>query len=80
MFPESPEERSKVVDWEAFVLSMNDVSFSARNGGGSVVIFEREDNGVEGRGRILFHKPHPVAKLDPVILQAMGRRMHRRIE
>lgn len=29
-------------------------------------------------GKIIFHRPHPVAKSDPVMLRCMGRRMTRR--
>ncbi|KAF2684520.1 hypothetical protein K458DRAFT_418090 [Lentithecium fluviatile CBS 122367] len=36
-----------------------------------MVVFEKDD------GRIVFHKPHPVAKIDPAMFQAMGRRMNR---
>jgi len=49
---------------------MDDAGFMAANSGGSAVIFTKE-----GEGRIVFHKPHPVAKIDQVILQSMGRRM-----
>lgn len=71
MFPSTAEERLKTMDWETFVSAMTDIGFAARNGGGSMVIFENAD------GKIVFHKPHPVAKIDPVMFQAMGRRMNR---
>ena len=77
MFPGSAEEASKSVDWDRFVLAMSDVGFTARNGGGSVVIFENENLDTEGHdgGKIIFHKPHPVAKIDSVVLHFMGKRM-----
>ncbi|MCJ1241964.1 hypothetical protein MMC14_009971 [Varicellaria rhodocarpa] len=77
MFPTSAEEASKGVEWDRFVLAMSDVGFAARNGGGSVVIFENESLDTEGHdgGKIIFHKPHPVAKIDSVMLHSMGKRM-----
>ncbi|KAI8943313.1 hypothetical protein NX059_001333 [Plenodomus lindquistii] len=71
MFPITIEERSAEVDWDTFVLSMRDAGFSARNDGGSIVIFEQE------KGKIIFHRPHPVPKIDPIVLKFMGRRMNK---
>jgi hypothetical protein len=71
MFPSTPEERAKTIDWDAFVTALTDAGFAARNAGGSMVAFERDD------GKIVFHKPHPVAKIEPIVLQSMGRRMNR---
>ncbi|MCJ1400200.1 hypothetical protein MMC11_003404 [Xylographa trunciseda] len=77
MFSDTAEEAAKSIEWDTFVHAMLDMGFTARNGGGSAVVFE---NGapIEGRaagGKIIFHKPHPVAKIDPVMLHAMGKRM-----
>lgn len=73
MFPTSLEERQKHVEWETFVTSMGDAGFSARDGGGSIVLFEANNGG----GKIAFYKPHPEPSLDPVMLQSMGRRMNK---
>jgi hypothetical protein len=76
MFPTSSEEAAKSVDWNAFVTAMSDVGFSARNGGGSAVVFDNEDSAKEGENsKIVFHKPHPIPKIDPVMLHSMGKRM-----
>ncbi|MCJ1250205.1 hypothetical protein MMC30_007431 [Trapelia coarctata] len=76
MYPATAEEAAKSVEWDSFVYAMSDVGFAARNGGGSVVIFENESLVKEGQsGKIIFHKPHPVAKIDPVMLHSMGKRM-----
>jgi len=77
MFPATAHEAAKTVEWDNFVYAMSDVGFSARNGGGSAVIFENETLVKEDRsnGRIVFHRPHPVAKIDPVMLHSMGKRM-----
>ena len=77
MFPVNAEEASQMVDWDKFVHAMSDVGFAARNGGGSAVIFEEESEGTKGHdgGKIIFHKPHPVAKIDSVMLHSMGKRM-----
>jgi hypothetical protein len=78
MFPSTAGEASKGVDWNIFVHTMSDVGFTARNGGGSAVVFEAVssmEGGGEGGGKIVFHKPHPVAKIDPVMLHSMGKRM-----
>jgi hypothetical protein len=74
MFPESPEERQKSVEWDIFVASMADAGFVAKNGGGSIVTFENER---VGGGKIIFHRPHPDPTIDPIMLQSMGRRMNR---
>ncbi|MCJ1385691.1 hypothetical protein MMC17_008814 [Xylographa soralifera] len=77
MFANTAEEAAKSIEWDTFAHAMLDMGFCARNGGGSAVVFE--NTGLrEGRavgGKIIFHKPHPVAKIDPVMLHAMGRRM-----
>ncbi|KAJ5623398.1 hypothetical protein N7490_012003 [Penicillium lividum] len=72
MFPEF-SDRSDSVGWEKFVRALCDAGFVARNGGGSAVVFDAQ-NGLQ-RGKIVFHRPHPVAKLDPVMLRSMGKRM-----
>ena len=63
------------------------MGFSARNGGGSALVFENGDlsaAAAEGRGggaadaaggKIIFHKPHPIPKIGSIILHSMGRRM-----
>jgi hypothetical protein len=74
MFPNTAEDRKGGVDWDNFVQSMENAGCTARNGGGSIVSFEQEN----GLGRIIFHRPHPEPKIDPIILQSMGRRLNRR--
>jgi hypothetical protein len=74
MFPDTLKEQSGEVEWETFVLSMGDAGFDSRNSGGSIVIFEEKS----GLGRINFHRPHLSPKIDPIILQGMGRRMNKR--
>ncbi|KID83176.1 hypothetical protein MGU_09539 [Metarhizium guizhouense ARSEF 977] len=70
MFPEK-DDTVKDVLWDRFVHAMVDAGFTARNNGGSQVSFKKLD----GEGKIVFHKPHPGAKIDPVMLRAMGQRM-----
>ncbi|KAH7142565.1 hypothetical protein B0J13DRAFT_636003 [Dactylonectria estremocensis] len=70
MFPEK-EDVVKDVLWDRFVHAMVDAGFTARNNGGSLVSFKKP----VGEGKIVFHKPHPVPKIDPVILRAMGKRI-----
>ncbi|XXH00907.1 hypothetical protein Hte_007258 [Hypoxylon texense] len=70
MFPRAAEESTKTVGWDEFVHAICDVGFTARNNGGSAVLFENVDG-----GKIVFHKPHPVTKIDSVMLKAMGKRM-----
>lgn len=53
---------------------MTDVEFSARHGGGSAVIFEAED---AQKGKLVFRKPHPVAKIDPIMFRSVGKRMNK---
>lgn len=91
MFSATAEESSKGIEWDLFVHAMIDMGFSARNGGGSAVIFENVnllEAAAEGRGgggaaatatatggKIIFHKPHPIPKIDSIMLHSMGRRM-----
>lgn len=70
MFPEK-DDAAKDVLWDSFVHAMVDAGFTARNSGGSQVSFRKLD----GEGKIVFHKPHPVPKIDPVMLRVMGQRM-----
>ncbi|MCJ1287243.1 hypothetical protein MMC26_006591 [Xylographa opegraphella] len=77
MFADSAEEAARGIEWDTFAHAMFDMGFSGRNGGGSAVVFENGGSreGSTAGGKIIFHKPHPVAKIDPVMLHAMGRRM-----
>lgn len=76
MFSEISETGRESVAWEKFLQAMCDAGCVARNGGRSAVFFEATDmqSGLH-RGRIIFHRPHPVAKLDPIMLRSMGKRM-----
>lgn len=73
MFPDK-DGAAKDVTWDRFVHAMADAGFTARNNGGSHVSFKQRD----GEGRIVFHRPHPVPKIDPVMLRVMAQRMARR--
>lgn len=71
MFPSTPQEYcAKPLDWKSFVRAMEDVGFPAEQSGGSAVMFSKD-----GLGRIVFHKPHPVAKIEQTILQSWGKRL-----
>ncbi len=63
---------SKSVEWNDFIHAMADVGFTARSNGGSAVLFERNP---QLGGKIVFHKPHPVTKIDAIMLRSMGKRM-----
>ncbi|KID83354.1 hypothetical protein MGU_09352 [Metarhizium guizhouense ARSEF 977] len=73
MFPDK-DGAAKDVTWDRFVHAMADARFTARNNGGSHVSFKQRD----GEGRIVFHRPHPVPKIDPVMLRVMAQRMAKR--
>ncbi|KAH6681775.1 hypothetical protein B0J14DRAFT_577134 [Halenospora varia] len=75
MFSPTAEATTKLINWDDFVQAMQDVGFSARQTTGSEVVFQPEDNDHGWSGRINFLKPHPVAKIDRVMLRAMGKRM-----
>lgn len=76
MFPTNAGEipSSKPIRWDDFVSAMTDVGFSARRGSGCEVIFEAEKR---EQGKIVFHKPHPVAKIDVIEFLHMGKRMRK---
>jgi hypothetical protein len=80
MFPATAQEAGKTVEWDNFVHAMADMGFSATNNGGSAVLFENGNlvGGRDTRSKIVFHKPHPVAKIDPIMLHSMGKRMAKR--
>ncbi|KAH6952089.1 hypothetical protein DER45DRAFT_636384, partial [Fusarium avenaceum] len=66
------DEVVKDILWDRFVHAMVDAGFIARNNSGSAVAFTQSSG--EG-GKIVFHKPHPVDKIDPVMLRIMAKRM-----
>ncbi|KAF2670698.1 hypothetical protein BT63DRAFT_354576, partial [Microthyrium microscopicum] len=76
MYPLTGEEGTKTVDWDSFVQALGDVGFSSSNSGGSAVVFEGGKNaqGEQAGGRIIVHKPHPVSKIDPIMLRSLGKR------
>jgi hypothetical protein len=66
MFPSTSEEYAgKPVEWRSFVSAMEDAGFPAAQSAGSAVTFMKE-----GGGRIVFHKPHPIAKIEQTMLQS----------
>ncbi|WZH50115.1 hypothetical protein QYS62_011354 [Fusarium acuminatum] len=71
MYP-NKDEVVKDILWDRFVHAMVDAGFIARNNSGSAVAFTQSSG--EG-GKIVFHKPHPVDKIDPVLLRIMAKRM-----
>lgn len=77
MFPETSEEAARIVAWDIFVHGMSDLGFTASGAGGSAAVFHNEDSAQGNcvRGKIVFHRPHPVAKIDPVMIRSMGKRM-----
>ncbi|KAH0291150.1 hypothetical protein M436DRAFT_56638 [Aureobasidium namibiae CBS 147.97] len=73
MYPTSTEEVSaKDTDWDLFVHAMNDLNFNARNVGGSGVALEHPS-----KKKIIVHRPHPVAKIDSIMLQSVGKRLQK---
>lgn len=76
MFPGTAEDSAKGIEWDSFVHAMSDMGFSARSGGGSAVVFEHQTSeGNLAEGKIIFHKPHPNSKIDPIMLHSWGKRM-----
>ncbi|KAH0274072.1 hypothetical protein KCU91_g5532, partial [Aureobasidium melanogenum] len=77
MFPTSAEEAAaKTTEWDHFVHAMNDLGLNARNVGGSAVEFEHPAL----ERKINFHRPHPVAKIDSIMLQSMGKRLKKHFD
>ena len=74
MFPSSDEDSelsSSMIDWRKFVIAMADAGFACRHNTGSAVTFNNKN------GRIVIHKPHPVAKLDFRSLMKVGKRLNK---
>ncbi|KAG8418209.1 hypothetical protein J3458_005637 [Metarhizium acridum] len=83
IFPVSSEERCRTIKWDEFVHSMNHAGCVVSSGGGSAVRFElhstADDQGTTTSKTIIFHRPHPVPKIDPIMLRSeIGRRLTRR--
>ncbi|KAK1728891.1 hypothetical protein CaCOL14_008629 [Colletotrichum acutatum] len=75
MYPDA-QTKPRNITWDDFVHALYDAGFVASNNGGSAVRFGRGSGGDSGdKGAIIFHKPHPVLKIDPVMLHGMGRRL-----
>ncbi|KAL2069269.1 hypothetical protein VTL71DRAFT_15607 [Oculimacula yallundae] len=73
LFPSEAEEHAaKPLDWKSFVIALEDCGFTASTSGGSAVIFTKA-----GEGRIVFHRPHPIPKIDQDLLQGWGKRMNK---
>lgn len=77
MFPSddgtNTPQKKGLLDWRKFVDAMTDAGFSASGSGGSAIIFAN-DNG----GKIIFHRPHPVTKVDQSMLTWLSKRLRKR--
>lgn len=62
------------IDWEDLVAAMVDAGCSVTPTGGSVVTFRDETN---GKGSIVFHRPHPHSVIEPIVLRSMGKRLRK---
>lgn len=72
---------TKGVVWDKFVDAMAKVGFMSRSSGGSAVTFEPVGGSKwYGQGSIVFHRPHPVSTIDPVMLLSIGKRMKKWFE
>jgi hypothetical protein len=71
VYPDTKDRSSGVIGWRKFVGAMVDAGFQTTQIGGSAVIFSK------GSGRIIFHKPNPVAKIGPVMLATFGKRLRK---
>lgn len=71
--PNTARTGSRSCKWQHFVDVMMDAGFNVSQGSGSAVSFEHS----AGKGRIVFHRPHPQPIIEPVMLRFMGRRMNR---
>jgi hypothetical protein len=63
----------KVIDWGRFFDSMAEAGFAEKNGGGSIITFEHTTGG----GKIIFQLPHAEPTIDPIMLQAMRKRLNK---
>lgn len=74
----SPDtQASKSVEWDVFVRVMADVGFAAKHSGGSAVTLEDQLGKTTSNlgDKIIFHKPHAISKIDPVMMRSMGKRL-----
>ena len=85
LFPESDDNPSKkCIDWVEFVEAMSGLHFTAESRGGSVFTFKGYIK-VAGPGApsepclrsINVHKPHPKPEMGPILLQSIGKRLHK---
>lgn len=70
LYPDSKTKGS--VKWTNFVEAMIDAGFAVIQGSGSAVSFKYTDGKM-----IVFHRPHPEPVVDPIMLQAFGKRLRK---
>lgn len=83
MFPSPSSETSgRTFKWQHFLDAMVEAGLSIRQGSGSAVNFAFDDDlsapqsdSVVDAGSIVFHRPHPIAEIHPVMMRTMGKRM-----
>lgn len=79
--PQTEDDSQKSFRWDVFCLAMADPNVGVvahNNGGGSAVQFEPSKNSKwAGKGKIVFHRPHPDDFIDPVMLRSMGKRLNK---
>lgn len=71
-------EKPRKTDWDVFVAAMGETGFEASRSGGSPVSFQpSETSAWSGKGKIVVHRPHPVAELSMFKLVSIGKRMNK---
>lgn len=82
MFPENGCEGQRSFKWQHFLDAMNDAGFSISQASGSAVTFrlgstDKNDdaNTSDDFGSIVFHRPHPLPVIHPIMLRSMGKRL-----
>ena len=74
-FDDAHEAPPGETPWSEFLHAMTSAGFTARKLNGSSWIFEPTDDSF--RRSIIFHEPHPVAKIQYRIARRFGRRLER---
>lgn len=79
MYPSASDEGRRNIRWQHFLDAMADTGLSISQASGSAVsfAFPSTDKDAPDLGSIVFHRPHPVAEVHPVMMRSIGRRMRK---
>ena len=76
-FDDSHDAPPGELPWTEFLHAMASAGFTSQKLNGSAWIFETTNSAIIARRSIIFHEPHPIAKIQYKIARVFGRRLNR---